>query len=77
MTKQKLAALEKVFAAEIYNQLPFQSKARIFKRLQDEGYLQPFRRQFKYRLGVVTVDGYQLTHAGRYLYCKSCEELEL
>jgi hypothetical protein len=72
-TKAELNALEKVFAAEIDGRLPFQSKAKIFKRLQEDGLLEPMERAFCGRFAV-TVTGYQLTHAGRFLYCSSCEE---
>jgi hypothetical protein len=74
MTKAKLAALEKVFAAEIDNRLPFQSKAKIYQQLQDDGYLEPMERRFAGdRFGVV-VTGYQLSHAGRLEYCLSCSD---
>ena len=74
-TKVELNALEKVFAAEIEDRLPFQSKAKIFRRLCDEGMLEPMTRQFKGdRFGAITVSGYQLSHAGRLEYCLSCDE---
>ena len=69
----KLKALEKVFAAEIEGRLPFQSKAAIFQRLCEEGLVQPMERKLGGdRLGSITVTGYQLTHAGRLMYCMSC-----
>lgn len=72
-TKAELAALEKVFAAEIEDRLPFQSKAKIFQRLCDEGMLQPMTREFRPdRFGAITVSGYQLTHSGRLAYCMTC-----
>jgi len=46
---------------------------KIFRQLCDDGLLQPMERSFKPdRFGTVTVTGYQLTHAGRFLYCSSC-----
>lgn len=76
-TKAKLKALEKVFAAEIEDRLPFQSKAKIFRQLCDEGMLEAMERKFgSDRFGAITVCGYQLTHAGRLLYCSSCPENE-
>lgn len=69
MTKMK--ALEKVFAAEVEGRLPFQSKATIYQRLNDEGLIEPMERQFGGRFPVV-VSGWQLTHAGRLMYCSSC-----
>lgn len=72
-TKAELNALEKVFAAEIEDRLPFQSNAKIFKRLCEEGMLEPMTRQFRPdRFGAITVSGYQLSHAGRLTYCMSC-----
>jgi hypothetical protein len=76
-TKRALRALENVFAAEIDNRLPFQSKAAIYKQLRDEGLLQ----DMVITLGpgssfAVTVRGYQLTHAGRLTYCLSCPDPE-
>ena len=72
-TKAELAALEKVFAAEINGRLPFQSKAKIFRQLSEDGLLEPMERKFCIdRFGAVVVNGYQLTHAGRIVYCTSC-----
>lgn len=73
-TKTILNALEKVFAAEIENRLPFQSKARIFRQLADDGLIEPMERNFGHDRFGVRVKGYQLTHAGRLLYCSSCDE---
>lgn len=67
----KLKALEKVFAAEVEDRLPFQSTAAIFKKLCDEGLVAPFERKFGGRVQV-TVAGWQLTNAGRLMYCSSC-----
>ena len=76
MTKAELNALEKVFAAEIDNRLPFQSKAKIFQRLCDDGYLQPMERRFGAGWSSINVTGYQLTHLGRLTYCASCADYE-
>lgn len=71
---KEIAALEKVFAAEIEDRLPFQSKAKIYQELCDRGLLQPMRRKFGSGWSAVTASGYQLTHAGRIIYCSSCED---
>lgn len=71
-TKAELSALEKVFEAEINGRLPFQSKAKIFRRLCEGGYLEAMERRFGDGTFAVTVSGYQLTHAGRITYCASC-----
>ena len=72
--KATIRALERVFAAEIEGRLPFQSKAKIFRQLADEGLIEPMERKFAGDriFGAVTVTGWQLTHAGRILYCCSC-----
>lgn len=74
MTKADIAALERVFAAEIEGRLPFQSKAKIFKHLSEVGYLEPLECKFGHDRYSVVVTGYQLSHAGRLAYCLSCEE---
>lgn len=72
-TKAELAALEKVFGAEISDRLPFQSKAKIFQKLSDDGLVEPMERRFAGdRFGAIVVNGWQLTHAGRLTYCLSC-----
>jgi hypothetical protein len=73
-TKAQLSALEKVFAAEINGNLPFQSKAKIFQCLCDDGYLEPMERKFGRDRWAITVTGYQLTHLGRLTYCESCPD---
>lgn len=74
MTKSEIIALEKVFAAEINGRLPFQSKAKIFGRLCDDGYIEPVSRNFGSDRFAVSVAGYQLTHLGRMTYCEACAD---
>ncbi len=78
MKKAQLAALEKVFSHEIDravtahpHQIPFQSKAKVFKELAADGYLEAASA----KVGVFpfTVTGWELTHAGRLAYCMSGE----
>lgn len=76
-TKAELNALEKVFAAEIENRLPFQSKAKIYHRLCEDGYLEPMSRNFGHDRFGITVTGYQLSHMGRLTYCASCADSSL
>lgn len=71
--KETLRALERVFAAEIEGRLPFQSKARIYPGLEKDGLIEPTERRFGAGTFAITVKGYQLTHAGRIMYCASCE----
>lgn len=68
--KATIAALERVFAAEIHNRLPFQSKAMIYGRLCADGLVEPMERKF----WAVTVTGYALTDWGRLVYCENCPE---
>lgn len=74
--KKTLAALEKVFVAEISGRLPFHSKAKIFRELQDRGLLEPMERTYGTGWSAITASGYQLTHAGRIAYCESCDDAE-
>lgn len=69
-TKKVLGALERVFAAEIEGRLPFQSKALIYLDLCDDGLVEPMERTFGGRYPVI-VKGWQLTHAGRIVYCSA------
>ncbi len=76
MNAAGMKMLERLFAAEVLGRLPFQSKAKIIKRLHEEGYIQPMKTAFKDRFGIMVIDGWQLTHAGRLTYCMSCDEPE-
>jgi hypothetical protein len=69
------SALEKVFAAEIEDRLPFQSRAKIYDELYQRGMIAPMQKVYGGSFSV-TVDGYQLTHAGRYAYCSNCRDAE-
>lgn len=73
VTRKILAALEKVFVAEIEGRLPFQSSAKVYSELSDGRLIEPMERVFGGRFSV-TVSGYQLTHAGRITYCESCRD---
>ena len=71
--KATIKALERVFAAEINGRLPYQSKAHIFEKLCAEGLVQKMDRRFGGNdRFAVTVTGWELTHAGRILYCLEC-----
>ena len=72
-TKKVLRALEKVFTAEIEGRLPFQSRAKVYSSLCDDGLLAPMTIELGGRLPLM-VSGYQLTHAGRITYCESCRD---
>ena len=73
--RKTLAALGKVFAAEISDRLPFQSQAKIYKELCDQGLLERMQRVYGGRFPV-TCSGYRLTHTGRIIYCENCDDTE-
>jgi hypothetical protein len=70
-----LAALEKIFAAEIYDRLPLQSKAKIYRELADAGYVVEDERIFGHGPFAVHCRGWFLTQLGRLTYCVSCSEV--
>jgi hypothetical protein len=72
-SKKVLHALEKVFIAEIEGRLPFQSRAKVYNSLCDEGLLTPMTMTLGGRFPA-SISGYQLTHAGRIIYCESCRD---
>lgn len=67
MTKTKLKALERIYAAEIENRLPLQSRARVFRELYEDDmvHIDCVQR------GRAIVSGWCLTHAGRLAYCSA------
>jgi hypothetical protein len=85
MKKAELAALEKLFVHEINRafatglaaQCPMQSRAKVFRDLADVGMVERVARVIGTGRNAVTVPGWELTHAGRYAYCATCEEDEL
>ena len=74
IAKAEFAALEKVFAAEIENRLPFQSKAKVYTTMEGYGWVQRMARKFGKPPFLATVVGWALTDEGRYLYCSCCPE---
>ncbi len=80
MKKSELAALEKVFAAEIEAAIQdkpllrlFQSKAKVFKELADAGYLNIETVVIGSGPFAARVTGYTLSIAGNMAYCASCD----
>jgi hypothetical protein len=73
-TKRVLAALEKVFAAEIEDRLPFQSRAKIYDDLCEEGLVQRMERILGTRWPALRVEGYALTQRGHMEFCMSCKD---
>jgi len=73
----ELKMLEKLFAAEVSGTLPFQTRAAMIKRLHAHGLVQPMKTTIPADKGCpfpVTIKGWQLTHAGRLMYCASCRK---
>lgn len=70
----ELKYLERVWAAEVEGRLPFQARpSKMLQRLAEQQLIQPMETSFGVdRFGEMRVKGWQLTHAGRYLYCSSC-----
>ena len=72
MKSAELKMLGNVFAAEVQNRLPFQSKAAMIKRLAAKGFVEPMTLTIPPAF-TVKVTGWTLTQLGRLTYCKSCE----
>ena len=73
MTKAEMQMLEKVWLAEVENRLPFQTKSKVAQKLVDDGMLQPDVTT----ISGIKIEGFALTHAGRFTYCNSCEDPEM
>jgi hypothetical protein len=75
VSKTELKWLEKVWAAEVEGRLPLQSRAAIYKRLEDRGLVERMKVEYPPdRFGPIVVEGWGLTHAGRFVYCSSCND---
>ena len=73
-----MALLEKAFAAEIAGALTksprlMQTRSKLAEELVTEGLLEKVSERFGGGIFGVTLEGYKLTHAGRLLYCASCD----
>lgn len=74
LNRASVAALERVFAAEIEGHL-LQSKAKIYDQLERDGYVERTEERIAVPpLGTMTVKGWVLTHAGRLTYCMTCDD---
>lgn len=72
MTKEIHSSLGKIFAREIVGTLPFQSKAKIFTKMEEAGLVEKMVLRLPGRF-VVTVEGWALTDLGRMAYCANCK----
>lgn len=77
MTKPEIQLLEKAFDAEIQAAFTthgihlLQTKAKLAAKLAEEGYLRAATIVWR----GVTIKGYELTHAGRAIYCAFAEKV--
>lgn len=69
MKSAELDLLERAFSAEIEGRGMIQTKSKAAVSLVEQGMLAPVRIEMG--RPVVTIEGYELTHAGRYAYCTS------
>jgi len=74
VSKAELSFLEKVFSKEITGGM-LQSKSKMAKKLENDGYIQEIEKRFYGRLGAIVCKGYVLTFKGNYTYCNSCRDV--
>lgn len=76
MNKRELQLLEKAFTAEINGALDkvphiMQTRSKLADKLCDEDLLRKVKLTLRNN---VTIEGYELTHAGRWTYCETCRD---
>ncbi len=74
-----MALLEAAFEREVNDALSgglgiFQTQSKLAEKMAADGLLEPRAATLGRPPLMVTVRGYGLTHAGRMLYCMSCED---
>lgn len=78
MNKKELAMLEKAFDAELVGAFTgtgltlMQTRSKVAEKLVEDGLLER-SVQCPKRAPNIRLEGYKLTHAGRYLYCSTCD----
>jgi hypothetical protein len=78
--KAELAALSALFVQEVSSAVTGKQQVaklpkRLAERLVAKGWIEAETFTLgKDRFGVIAVEGYSLTHAGRYLYGENCPE---
>lgn len=80
MTKRELSLLEKAFTVEVTSAFDggpglLHTKSRLAVRMAKEGLLRHVKVTLPGRFPV-EIEGYVLTHAGRFLYCANAPEDE-
>lgn len=74
LSRKDWLLLMRIFEREIEGTLPYQSKSREYKRLENSGLVQfgTEKRHFNDGLPAMEISGWWLTELGRYLYCVNC-----
>lgn len=75
MKKADLAILEKVFAAEIEGKPLMKSKSKRIFDLEKQGMVKRVLVKVQMR-NTVYVEGWELTHIGRFTFCDSCKDFK-
>jgi len=80
MNKRELALLERAYSDEIESALRnrqhlMQTKQRLAEKLVDDGLLRKKTVKLGGRFPMI-ISGYEITDAGRYLYCSKCVDDE-
>lgn len=82
ITKPMMRVLERAFAKEIeravvpghVDAFPLQlGKSKAVQQCVDAGFLVPREQPKQSRLGTITFTGHELTQAGRFAYCSTCD----
>lgn len=71
--KKDMLLLEKVFAHEMFHEVPFPSKSKQYERLEENLLVWKDSVTFPGRFPV-TVEGWRLTPLGHMAYCHWCSE---
>ncbi len=71
LTKKDFKLLEKLFTADMFDRLPFQSPNKHLFNLEERGLVQQMQITLPGRFPVV-VKGWALTIRGHYAYCSNC-----
>ena len=81
MNKRELAFLGRLFEAEIaaglgerWTEVVKSKASKLVSKLEADGLIQPAQVMAGSGPFAVKVDGYVLTHAGRFAYCANCED---
>ncbi len=68
--------LEKIFAKEIYDELPYQSKSKVLLEMERIGLVERMERKYGEGVFAIVYRGWALTHLGRMSYCAHCPKVK-